>query len=85
MLHTNYSQQVFPDVRLETAFTFDVLDHYHIDNLECKKTPMSFFAKLRRLTFKGTPVLVRGVFVYSIGCTFAADILVVQDHYRELM
>ncbi|KIK75663.1 hypothetical protein PAXRUDRAFT_91251, partial [Paxillus rubicundulus Ve08.2h10] len=36
--------------RPETAFTFDVLDHYHIDNLESKTTTTSFFSKLLRLT-----------------------------------
>ena len=33
-----------------TAFTHDVLDHFHIDALECKTTALSFFNKLRRLT-----------------------------------
>ncbi|KIK96748.1 hypothetical protein PAXRUDRAFT_92677, partial [Paxillus rubicundulus Ve08.2h10] len=49
--------QLFPAniSRPKTAFTFDVLDHYHIDSLECKTTTMSFFTKLQRLTPKGTP------------------------------
>ncbi|KIJ58337.1 hypothetical protein HYDPIDRAFT_102895, partial [Hydnomerulius pinastri MD-312] len=41
--------------RPETAFTFEVLEHHRIDNLECKMTAMSFFAKLRRLTDSGNP------------------------------
>ncbi|KIK81365.1 hypothetical protein PAXRUDRAFT_156274, partial [Paxillus rubicundulus Ve08.2h10] len=50
--------QLFPATisRPKTAFTFDVLDHFHIDNLECKTTVMSFFSKLIRFTPKGTPV-----------------------------
>ncbi|KIK73637.1 hypothetical protein PAXRUDRAFT_177903, partial [Paxillus rubicundulus Ve08.2h10] len=58
--------------RPETAFTFNVLDHYRIDNLECKTTATSFFSKLLRLTPKGTPVPVRGIFIHIIGC--AAEI-----------
>jgi hypothetical protein len=34
----------------KTAFTFDVLDHFYIDSLECKTAAMSFFQKIRRLT-----------------------------------
>jgi hypothetical protein len=34
----------------KTAFTFDVLDHFYIDSLECKTAAMSFFQKLQRLT-----------------------------------
>jgi hypothetical protein len=33
-----------------TAFTFDVLDHFYIDSMECKTSAHSFFMKLRRLT-----------------------------------
>ncbi|KAF8263021.1 hypothetical protein EI94DRAFT_1599550 [Lactarius quietus] len=32
------------------AFTFCVLDDFHLDNLECKTTPNQFFSCLRRLT-----------------------------------
>jgi CxC2 like cysteine cluster associated with KDZ transposases len=34
----------------KTAFTFRVLEEYHLDNLECKTTPSQFFSRLRRLT-----------------------------------
>jgi hypothetical protein len=34
----------------KTAFTFWVLEDYHLDNLECKTTPNQFFSRLRRLT-----------------------------------
>jgi len=32
------------------AFTFQVLEEFHLDNLECKTTPSQFFSCLRRLT-----------------------------------
>ncbi|KAI6099228.1 hypothetical protein EDD16DRAFT_1490163 [Pisolithus croceorrhizus] len=34
----------------KTAFTFDVLDHFLIDALECKTSAMSFYQKLKRFT-----------------------------------
>jgi CxC2 like cysteine cluster associated with KDZ transposases len=34
----------------KTAFTFQVLEDFHLDNLECKTTPSQFFSRLRRLT-----------------------------------
>jgi CxC2 like cysteine cluster associated with KDZ transposases len=34
----------------KTAFTFRVLEEFHLDNLECKTTPSQFFSRLRRLT-----------------------------------
>jgi len=34
----------------KTAFTFRVLEDFHLDNLECKTTPSQFFSRLRRFT-----------------------------------
>ena len=34
----------------KTAFTFQVLGDFHLENLECKTTPSQFFSRLRRLT-----------------------------------
>jgi|SRR5882757_102678 hypothetical protein len=34
----------------KTAFTFRVLEDFHLNNLECKTTPSQFFSRLRRLT-----------------------------------
>jgi hypothetical protein len=34
----------------KTAFTFRVLEDFHLDNLECKTTSSTFFSRLRRLT-----------------------------------
>lgn len=36
--------------RPQTAFTFSVLDYFHVDALECTTTALGFFSKLRRLT-----------------------------------
>ena len=38
-----------------TAFTFSLLDHFHIDTVECKTSASSFFSKLRRLTNSSSP------------------------------
>ena len=32
----------------KTAFTFDVLDHFYMDAMECKSAGLSFFQQLRR-------------------------------------
>ena len=34
----------------KTAFTFRVLEEFHLDNLECKTTPSQFFSRIKRLT-----------------------------------
>ncbi|KAI6105150.1 hypothetical protein EDD16DRAFT_1695749 [Pisolithus croceorrhizus] len=39
----------------KTAFTFDVLDHFLIDALECKTSAMSFYQKLRMFTNNAFP------------------------------
>jgi hypothetical protein len=33
-----------------TAFTFSVLDNFHIDAVECKTSAYNFFNKIRRVT-----------------------------------
>jgi hypothetical protein len=43
----------------KTAFTFRVLEEFHLDNLECKTTPSQFFSRLRRLTNDEFPNTVR--------------------------
>jgi hypothetical protein len=49
----------------KTAFTFWVLEDFHLDNLECKTTPSQFFSRLRRLMNDEFPntVPVRGLSV----------------------
>jgi hypothetical protein len=41
--------------RPQTAFTFQVLDHFHIDAMECKTSAGAFYAKLKRLTSNAFP------------------------------
>ena len=41
--------------RPSTAFTFSLLDYFHIDSVECKTSALSFFSKLRRLTNGSSP------------------------------
>ena len=47
----------------KTAFTFQVLSDFHLENLECKTTPGQFHSRLRRLTddeFPNTVPVGRG-------------------------
>ena len=39
----------------KTAFTFEVLDHFRIDSLECKTAAMSFMSKIGRMTNEAFP------------------------------
>ena len=49
--------QMFPASfrNIKTAFTFQVLDNFLIDNRECKTSAMNYFSKLRRLTCNAFP------------------------------
>ncbi|KAG2112799.1 hypothetical protein BD769DRAFT_1630137 [Suillus cothurnatus] len=47
-----------------TAFTFEVLDHFLIDALECKTLARSFYEKLMRLTNNAFPDTV----LYLVSC-----------------
>ena len=42
----------------QMAFTFNVLDNFLLDNLECKTTTSNYYSKLRRLTNSSFPQLV---------------------------
>jgi hypothetical protein len=54
--------------RPETAFTFSLLDYFHIDAVECKTSAHNFYNKLRRLTDSVFPykVPVSAVSIYTI-------------------
>jgi hypothetical protein len=41
--------------RPSTAFTFDILDYFHIDAMECKTAASSFMKKLQRLSNNAFP------------------------------
>lgn len=36
--------------RPRTAFSFALLEYFHIDSVECKTSALNFFSKLRRIT-----------------------------------
>jgi CxC2 like cysteine cluster associated with KDZ transposases len=59
---------LFPSTisRPQTAFTFDVLDGFLVEELECKTSAYSFYSKLRRLTCPAFPdsVPVGGYVIY---------------------
>jgi hypothetical protein len=42
-----------------TAFSFQLLDDYLLENLECKTSALHYFSKLRRMTSKAFPHLVK--------------------------
>src|SRR5882672_6847399 len=42
----------------KTAFTFDVLDHFYMDAMECKSAGLCFFQKLRRFANNAAPASV---------------------------
>jgi len=52
-----FQMQLFPasHQRPETAFTFDALDHFYIDAMECKTAASSFIKKICRLTNNAFP------------------------------
>ena len=54
----------------KTAFTFRVLEEFHLDNLECKTTPSQFISRLKRLMNdefpNAVPVGQVFIFIYSI-------------------
>lgn len=41
--------------RIKTCFTFQVLEDFRIDHLECKTSAMSFYSKIRRVTSRAFP------------------------------
>jgi len=42
----------------KTAFTFEVLDHFLVDSLECKTAAMNFMSKIGRMTNEAFPSCV---------------------------
>ena len=50
-------ERLFPAsiTKPKTAFSFEVLDHFLIDALECKTSAMSFYQKLKRITNNAFP------------------------------
>ena len=52
-----FENDLFPasTTRPSTAFTFAVLEYFHVDAVECKTSASNFFNKLRRLTDFSNP------------------------------
>ena len=52
-----FQHRLFPasTSKPSTAFTFGVLEYFHIDAVECKTSASNFFSKLRRLTDFSSP------------------------------
>ena len=69
-----FQQQLFPAShhRVKSTFTFNVLDHFYLDAMECKTAAMSFWKKLRRLTNNRFPSKVH-VSVMHGRCEPCAD------------
>lgn len=64
-----FQMRLFPASHLqpETAFTFDVLDHFHIDAMECKTAAASFVKKLCRLTNNAFSHTIPVISIISLG------------------
>ncbi|KAG1820780.1 hypothetical protein EV424DRAFT_1322660 [Suillus variegatus] len=60
-----FNMGLFPVSFIEpkTAFTFDVLNDFLLDNLECGTSAMNYYSKLRRMTTNVFPHLVLVSFV----------------------
>ena len=52
-----FQHRLFPasTTRPSTAFTFSVLEYFHVDAVECKTSASNFSSKLRRLTDFSSP------------------------------
>jgi hypothetical protein len=52
-----FQHRLFPASmsRPSTAFTFAVLEYFHVDAVECKTSASNFFSKIRRLTDFSSP------------------------------
>lgn len=72
---------------LKTAFTFEVLDHFQVDALECNTAAMNFMSKIQRITDEVFPsqvpvsFLIHFQFIGFSSTTYHAG----QDHYREML
>lgn len=70
-----FQHHLFPasSSKPSTAFTFSVLEYFHVDAVECKTSASNFFSKLRRLTDFSSPqsVPVSNVyhFMYAVYST----------------
>lgn len=65
-----FSMGLFPSTfkKIKTAFTFQVLDEFRIDNLECKTAAFNFYQKLKRITSNAFPDSVK-VYIFNTGAS----------------
>src|SRR5882724_4991856 len=69
----------------KTAFTFDVLDHFYMDAMECKTASLSFFQKLRRFTNNAAPASVP-VCLHHTSLSLVSSLMgSFENCYRELL
>ena len=61
--------------RIKTAFTFQVLDDFRIDNLECKTAALNFYRKLKRVTSNAFPDSVKVIYCHSVQIESLSDSL----------
>ena len=77
-----FQHHLFPasTSRPSTAFTFSVLDYFHIDAVECKTSASNFSSKLRRLTDFSSPqsVPVSKTCITSSSCLMSSRIAIVN-------
>jgi hypothetical protein len=61
--------------RPSSAFTFQLLDHFYIDSMECKTSANNFYNKLRRLSCNAFPdsLLVRDILVVWLHSAYRTE------------
>ena len=67
----------------ETAFTFEVLDHFHIDTLEYKMAAMNFMGKIVQVSNEAFPERFQCINQYFPQCCMSYNLH--KDRYRELL
>jgi len=79
-----FEHGLFPasTTRTSTAFTFSVLEYFHVDAVECKTSASNFSNKLHQLTDFSSPQSVP----VSMACLYYNIFLIgLKDRYHELM
>lgn len=79
-----FQERLFPatHTRPETAFSFDVLDHFWVDMMECKTSNQAFVRKLGRIT---NPDFPDDSPVCSCFLPFHMPLTSIQQLYHQLM
>ncbi len=82
-----FQMELFPATitKPSTAFTFRLLDQFHLESMECKTPANSFYSKLRRCTNEAFPSSVPVGIQYPCISNLSNHSNLLQDRYRELM